>query len=274
MRFAVAEDQEQVDKLLRVREQCPRLEFIVYADPRGLRAYSEPGLLSLAELEERGEKFALGHADVLRGRGGAGRPGGHRGHLLHLGNDRQPQGRDAVVPEPDRDGPHRRRARGARARRRGARLPADGLGRRPHALLRAGDRRRLHDQLSGERRHGAARPQGDRADLLLRAAAHLGEPPHQRHDPHRGRGVAQAPADPLLPRPWPRRASGVGSPASRCRCCHACWRRSATCSSTARCATTSGCGASASPTPRARRSAPRSSSSSARSASTSSSCTG
>ena len=60
-RWAVAEDQEQVDKLLRVREQCPRLEFIVYADTRGMRAYSEPGLLSLAELEERGEKFALGH---------------------------------------------------------------------------------------------------------------------------------------------------------------------------------------------------------------------
>jgi long-chain acyl-CoA synthetase len=60
-RFAIAEDQEQVDKLLRIREGCPRLEVIVYDDPRGLRGYSEPGLLSLAELEERGEKFALGH---------------------------------------------------------------------------------------------------------------------------------------------------------------------------------------------------------------------
>jgi long-chain acyl-CoA synthetase len=60
-RFAVAEDQEQVDKLLHVRTLCPRLECILYEDPRGLRAYSEPGLLSLAELEERGEKFALGH---------------------------------------------------------------------------------------------------------------------------------------------------------------------------------------------------------------------
>jgi long-chain acyl-CoA synthetase len=64
-RFAVAEDQEQVDKLLRVREGCPKLEVIVYDDPRGLRGYSEPGLLSLAELEERGEKFALGHPEYL-----------------------------------------------------------------------------------------------------------------------------------------------------------------------------------------------------------------
>ena len=72
-RFAVAEDQEQVDKLLHVRAQCPRLEFIVYDDTRGMRAYSEPGLLSLAELEERGEKFALGHRgyfddELARGR--------------------------------------------------------------------------------------------------------------------------------------------------------------------------------------------------------------
>jgi long-chain acyl-CoA synthetase len=73
-RFAVAEDQEQVDKLLNVRARCPRLEFIVYVDARGLRGYSEPGLLSLTELEERGEKFALGHSTYFEdevARGGA-----------------------------------------------------------------------------------------------------------------------------------------------------------------------------------------------------------
>jgi len=57
-RFAVVEDQEQVDKLLRVREQCPALEYIVYDDPRGLRHYQDPCLLSLEELKERGRKFA------------------------------------------------------------------------------------------------------------------------------------------------------------------------------------------------------------------------
>jgi long-chain acyl-CoA synthetase len=56
-RFAVVEDQEQVDKLLHVRAECPRLEYIVYDDPRGLRKYKEPCLLSLTELKERGEKF-------------------------------------------------------------------------------------------------------------------------------------------------------------------------------------------------------------------------
>src|SRR2546428_352530 len=73
-RFAIVEDQEQVDKLLALRARCPRLETIVYDDPRGLRAYRDSCLLSLAELEEAGRKFEIGHPtyfddEVARGRG-------------------------------------------------------------------------------------------------------------------------------------------------------------------------------------------------------------
>jgi long-chain acyl-CoA synthetase len=60
-RFAVVEDQEQVDKMLHVREQCPGLEWIIYDDPRGLRHYKESCLLSLEGLQERGRKFAQEH---------------------------------------------------------------------------------------------------------------------------------------------------------------------------------------------------------------------
>jgi len=72
-RFAVVEDQEQVDKLLLVKRACPRLERIVYDDPRGMRAYSEPCLMSLAELREAGKKFEVGYPtyfedEVARGR--------------------------------------------------------------------------------------------------------------------------------------------------------------------------------------------------------------
>ena len=38
--FAIVEDQEQVDKMLEVREQCPQLANIWFDDPRGLRNYS------------------------------------------------------------------------------------------------------------------------------------------------------------------------------------------------------------------------------------------
>ena len=52
--FAIVENQEQVDKLLEIRGQCPGLGRIWYDDPRGLRKYDEPGLASLDALIESG----------------------------------------------------------------------------------------------------------------------------------------------------------------------------------------------------------------------------
>jgi long-chain acyl-CoA synthetase len=66
VRFAFAEDQEQVDKLLEIREQCPRLAGIFYDDPRGLRKYSEPGLQSLDDLIATGSAFAQQHASFFK----------------------------------------------------------------------------------------------------------------------------------------------------------------------------------------------------------------
>jgi long-chain acyl-CoA synthetase len=48
--FAVVEDQEQVDKLLEIRPQCPQLAQIWFDDPRGLRKYDAAGLSSLDSL--------------------------------------------------------------------------------------------------------------------------------------------------------------------------------------------------------------------------------
>jgi long-chain acyl-CoA synthetase len=57
VRFAFAEDQEQVDKLLEIRPQCPQVSAIVYDDPRGLRNYADAGLRSLDALIEAGAAF-------------------------------------------------------------------------------------------------------------------------------------------------------------------------------------------------------------------------
>ncbi len=119
-RFAVVEDQEQVDKLLHVRAQCPRLEFIVYDDARGLRGYSraEPAE-PRAELQERGRKFELGHPGYFEDEVAPRAGGRHRDHLLHLGDHRRAQGRDALAPEPHRYRAQRRgdaRASGATRR--------------------------------------------------------------------------------------------------------------------------------------------------------------
>ena len=61
VRFAFAEDQEQVDKLLEIRDRCPQLSNIYFDDPRGLRNYDEPGLASLDELLGAGKAFAAQH---------------------------------------------------------------------------------------------------------------------------------------------------------------------------------------------------------------------
>ncbi|MDW5442484.1 AMP-dependent synthetase/ligase [Polaromonas sp. SM01] len=58
VRFAMVEDQEQVDKLLEIRGQCPQLSTIIFDDPRGLRNYEEAGLGALDVLIAEGQAFA------------------------------------------------------------------------------------------------------------------------------------------------------------------------------------------------------------------------
>ncbi len=65
VKFCVVEDQEQVDKLLDIREQCPQLAHIFFDDPRGLRKYDEPGLASIDELMAAGEVFHDLHPDFV-----------------------------------------------------------------------------------------------------------------------------------------------------------------------------------------------------------------
>jgi long-chain acyl-CoA synthetase len=59
--YAIVEDQEQVDKLLELREHCPQLGRIWYDDPRGLRNYDAPGLASLDTLIVEGRSHASAH---------------------------------------------------------------------------------------------------------------------------------------------------------------------------------------------------------------------
>jgi len=52
--FVLAEDQEQVDKILDMKEQLPKVRFIIYSDPRGMRGYRQPFLLDFKEVENFG----------------------------------------------------------------------------------------------------------------------------------------------------------------------------------------------------------------------------
>jgi long-chain acyl-CoA synthetase len=66
VRFVFAEDQEQVDKLLEVRAQCPLLAHIYFDDPRGLRNYEEPGLQSIDDLLASGKAWLPSHPGFFR----------------------------------------------------------------------------------------------------------------------------------------------------------------------------------------------------------------
>ena len=62
-RFALAEDQEQIDKLLEIRGQIPGLRTLVYLDGSGLGEYE--GLLSYDQVQENGRGLLAATPDVL-----------------------------------------------------------------------------------------------------------------------------------------------------------------------------------------------------------------
>jgi len=60
-KFVVVEDQEQVDKLLEIWEQLEGVEKVIYYDPKGLRNYAEPFLLSFTAVEALGQAYEQAH---------------------------------------------------------------------------------------------------------------------------------------------------------------------------------------------------------------------
>jgi long-chain acyl-CoA synthetase len=75
VRFAIAEDQEQVDKLVAVKERCPLLETVIFSDPRGMRHYDYPFLFDYAEVQARGRDSAnqdpeFFHSEIDKGKSG------------------------------------------------------------------------------------------------------------------------------------------------------------------------------------------------------------
>jgi len=71
---ALAEDQEQVDKLLEILPKCPTLKHIIYDEPRGMRYYTQPELTSYDALLEAGRAAlkrdsAFLETEIAKGRG-------------------------------------------------------------------------------------------------------------------------------------------------------------------------------------------------------------
>ena len=64
--FVLAEDQEQVDKVLEIQEQVESLKQIIYDDTRGLRDYDSPILHNFVDIQDLGKSFAKEHPDFLQ----------------------------------------------------------------------------------------------------------------------------------------------------------------------------------------------------------------
>ena len=74
VRFAVVENQEQVDKLQEIQADCPTLARIYYDNPRGLRNYPSQGLCSLDTLLQDGVALAAKSQHFVEQQIQAGQP--------------------------------------------------------------------------------------------------------------------------------------------------------------------------------------------------------
>ncbi len=66
-KIVIAHDQEQVDKILEIKDELPSLEKIIYWDPKGLWFYDEPLLISWEDVEKLGKEFERGNPDFFEG---------------------------------------------------------------------------------------------------------------------------------------------------------------------------------------------------------------
>ena len=65
-KILVGEGQEEVDKGLAIRDRCPKLEKIVWDDPRGMRHYDDPMLIGLPDARRLGRELDEREPDLFK----------------------------------------------------------------------------------------------------------------------------------------------------------------------------------------------------------------
>ena len=66
-RFVVAEDQEQVDKMLEMRDKLPGVEHVIFDDAKGMRHYDDPLLIAFASVQARGDERLAAEPNLVAG---------------------------------------------------------------------------------------------------------------------------------------------------------------------------------------------------------------
>jgi long-chain acyl-CoA synthetase len=73
-RFAVVEDQEQVDKFLQIKDELSLLEKVIYWNYKGLAHYDDPILMGYREVVQLGEEYEEEYPDLFGQNVEAGKP--------------------------------------------------------------------------------------------------------------------------------------------------------------------------------------------------------
>ena len=73
VKIALAENQEQVDKLLEIHARCPALEHVIYDDTRGLGFYEQDFLHEFEQIQRAGVEFDQQHVGFYEAEVDAGR---------------------------------------------------------------------------------------------------------------------------------------------------------------------------------------------------------
>ena len=64
-KFAIVNDQEQTDKFLEIKDELPSLKKVIYWDPKGLRNYDDPIIISFAEVTKLGREYEKSHPGLF-----------------------------------------------------------------------------------------------------------------------------------------------------------------------------------------------------------------
>jgi len=64
-KFALVNDQEQTDKFLEIKDELPLLKRVIYWDPKGLRNYDDPILISFDEVTAMGREYEKTHPGLF-----------------------------------------------------------------------------------------------------------------------------------------------------------------------------------------------------------------
>ena len=158
VRVVVAEDQEQVDKIIELKDQLPTVEKVIYYDTRGLELYEVPYLVEFTAVEASGREWGEAHPGWLDEQVAAGRAADIAVICTTSGTTGRPEAGDAVARQPPGDGPVAQPGRPDRDGGPLPELPPPGLDRRADDLggLRSADG--LHPELRRGGGHAAGRP--------------------------------------------------------------------------------------------------------------------